>query len=84
VIVIDPSNRKNPYLSSSISQINDGLDLKDQSLFAATELLEKIECLGIIANQHYFVVCLGANLMQEPFISSAEDIELESRKIIPF
>ena len=40
---------------------------KDQSLFAATELFEKIECLGIVADQHYFVVCLGANLVQEPF-----------------
>jgi hypothetical protein len=42
---------------------------KDQSLFAATELFEKIECLGIIANQHYFVVRLGANLVQEPFMN---------------
>jgi len=41
---------------------------KRQSLFAATELLEKIECLGVIADQHYFVICLGANLVQEPFM----------------
>ena len=64
MIVIVPSNRKNPYLSSSTT--SNKRWMKNQSLFTTTELLEKIECLGIIADQHYFVVSLGANLVQEP------------------
>ena len=59
---------------------------KNISLFAATELFEKIERLGIIADQHYFVVRLGANLVQKPFLKFSQryNTEHETKKIIPF
>jgi hypothetical protein len=61
------------------------IQTKDQSLFAATELFKKIECLGIIANQHYFVVCLGANLVQESFLNVQSKVQNKKlKKNIPF
>ena len=53
--------------------------LKEGSLFSATQFLEKVEGLSVIANQNNFIVRLSMDLMQK----STTDISIHSVRFCP-